>query len=101
GEALAGWGRASIDLLIANCLLLELAAPAAAYFLAPRIPADNVLFFIGLFIAMLGANLALAALLTRPVRRLRRAASWGAGAIMALARRAAMALAPLRVSQGP
>lgn len=101
GEALAGWGRASIDLLIANCLLLELAAPAAAYFLAPRIPADNVLFFIGLFIAMLGANLALAALLKRPVRRLRRAASWGAGAIMIVAQRAAMALAPLRVSQGP
>jgi len=101
GETLAGWGRASIDLLIANCLLLEMAAPAVAYFIAPRIPADNLLFFLGLFVAMLGANLALAGLLARPVRRLRRTASWGAGAIMALTRRAAMALAPLRVSQGP
>lgn len=98
GAQLAAWGRASIDLLIANCVLLQLSAPAVGYFISPYLPADNALFFIGLFVVMLGANLTLAALLARPVRRLRALASWGAGLIVGGARRAALALAPVRVS---
>ncbi len=100
GEQLAIWGRASIDLLIANCVLLQLSAPAVGLFIAPHLPADNAPFFVALFAAMLAANLALAALLARPVRQLRALASWGAGRIIALARRATLALSPVRVSQG-
>lgn len=100
GGQLAAWGRASIDLLIANCVLLQLSAPAIGYFISPYVPADNALFFVCLFTAMLAANLMVAALLFRPVRKLRAAASWGAGLITEGARRA-WALAPLRVSQGP
>lgn len=98
-EQLAVWGRASIDLLIANCVLLQLSAPAVGIFISPYLPADNALFFVTLFVVMLGANLLLAAILFRPVRRLRALASWGAGRIVGLGR-AAMALAPVRVSQG-
>jgi hypothetical protein len=101
GEQVAIWGRASIDLLIANCLLLQLGAPPIGYFVSRYVPADNAIFFITLFVAMLGANMALAALLFRPVRRLRGLASAGAGLIVQGARRAALALAPVRVSHGP
>ncbi|HRK65473.1 MAG TPA: acyltransferase family protein, partial [Terricaulis sp.] len=57
GEQLSSWGRASIDLLIANCVLLQLSAPAVGYFISPYLPADNAPFFVGLFIFMLAANL--------------------------------------------
>jgi acyltransferase len=97
GEQLAIWGRGSIDLLIANCVLLQLTAPAVGFYVSPYIPADNAPFFLGLFAVMLAANLALAAILSRPVRQLRALASWGAGRIVGLSR-AAMALAPVRVS---
>lgn len=100
GEQLSSWGRASIDLLIANCVLLQLSAPAVGYFISPYLPADNAPFFVGLFIFMLAANLTVAALLARPVRRLRALASWGAGLIVGGARRAALAFAPVRVSPG-
>jgi hypothetical protein len=75
GERFAIWGRSSLDLLIVNCIFLELANPLVSRFIAPRIAADSGLFFAVLLTVVLTLNLTALTLLRRPLKLLRRTAS--------------------------
>lgn len=81
GELLARVGRNSLNLLIVNCIFLQLLNPVLARYVAPRLPADNALFFGALFVATLVLNLATARVLRHPLRRLRGLASAAANTV--------------------
>lgn len=102
GDKLAQWGRASLNLLIVNCLFLELGNPIVAQWLAPHAAADHALFFIVVFALSLALNLIAAAGLKRPLRALQGLASWGGARAVDLARRAGAIVVGrgLRVSRG-
>lgn len=102
GAQFAVWGRASLDLLIVNCLFLEFANPLIEAWLAPRVAADTPLFFAALFAATLALNLLALRALRTPLHALRRLAHGLAGAgVDAGARLAAIvAQRRVRVTQG-
>lgn len=102
GRRFAVWGRASMDLLIVNCLVLEVLNPVLSLWVAPQVAADHALFFVTLFAVALALNLALAALLKRSLRRLRAAAARIAGWIVGFGLQLHLLATGrrLRVSQG-
>lgn len=71
GTSLARLGRMSMDLLIVNAVFLVLFTPLAGKWLVPRLPAEGPVFFIALFAITLASNLAIRALLSRPLKQLR------------------------------
>lgn len=90
----SAWGKSSMDLLIVNAVLYELANPAVSRWLAPHVAADNALFFVTLLAAAVALNLTVLWLLNRPIKRLRRFAAWAANAVLSVASRLA-AIVPL------
>lgn len=102
GQKLAVWGRASMNLLIVNCLVLELINPLLSRWVTPHADGDHLLFFLAAFALTLVVNLTGAELLQRPLRELRSFASWGGVRIVELGQ-AVLAIVTrcrLRVSQG-
>jgi len=79
---LDAWGGNSLNLLIVNCVFLHIGNDIIARFIAPRVDADNALFFVVLFAVTLAANLFAARLAERPLRWLHRAALAGASRIV-------------------
>jgi fucose 4-O-acetylase-like acetyltransferase len=86
GERLARWGRNSLNLLIVNCIFLQLLNPVLARFVVPGLPANSFTFFVALLAATIALNLATAQLLKHPLRELRSFASDVAVQIVNLAR---------------
>jgi fucose 4-O-acetylase-like acetyltransferase len=97
GERLARWGRNSLNLLIVNCIFLQLLNPVLARFVAPGLPANNVVFFAALLAATIALNLATAQLLKHPLRQLRSFSSDIAVHVVNLARQI---LKPVIVAAG-
>lgn len=103
GAKLDAWGRNSLNLLIVNALFLHLLNPQVERWLAPRIQADNPLFFIGLFVLTMVANLVAVHALARPLKALNNFATRLAREMIERVRRAYAAIVArrtLRVSQG-
>lgn len=99
---LGKWGANSLNLLVVNAVFLHTAVPLIAYFLVPHIAADNLLFFMALFVATMAVNLYAAHALARPLRLLARAANGFVGLALdhgAAAAEAIVAWRRPRVSQ--
>ncbi|MFT3727999.1 MAG: acyltransferase [Terricaulis sp.] len=104
GAALAHWGKVSMDLLIVNSFFVVLIGPPMTIWLAPKLPAQGLLFFLALLAATLIFNLSVRALLARPLKRLRLFSKHVAIAIVSSVTRSIEALAVMqrdyRVSRG-
>jgi hypothetical protein len=82
---LDAWGGNSLNLLVVNCVFLHVGNQLLERFVAPRIEADNPLFFAALLAATIVANVTAVHLLDRPLRQMHRVAHALARAIVAIA----------------
>lgn len=101
---LALWGRATMNLLIVNAVVLEMTWGPSRAWLEPNIAGDSVAFFLGVLVLTLVLNIWLWKLMDRPIKKLRRRARVIAdGAVRIATRPLALPVWPLarnRVSAG-
>jgi len=103
GAKLDAWGRNSLNLLIVNSLFLHLLNPQVERWVMPRVEGESVLFFVGLLVITMAANLWVVHAMARPLRRLNSFASSTARKFIELALSAQTVIVAryrLRVSQG-
>lgn len=103
GRKLDAWGGNSLNLLIVNALFLHIGNVLIEKWVAPYVQADNLFFFAALLALTLGANVAAAHLLDRPLRWMHRVALTAARLVVGAGGAAppvlAWALSADRVSQ--